>query len=181
MGQEWLLDIRFKENYAAGHIPASINIPLGPSFISWAERLIPHDVALVIIHDDDLTPDTAKPYLATLLNERRYLNIKEAKELTTLETITIDQLAASGSYYVIDVRSEQEWESGHIKEAHHIPLQEVEERISQIPKSKQVALICGSGYRSAIFASFLQRAGYTKVANVLGGMRAWMERDLPVI
>jgi len=49
-----------------------------------------------------------------------------------------------------------------------------------VPRDKPVVVICGSGYRGSIAASFLQREGYEEVSNVLGGMSAWKAAGLPV-
>ena len=49
-----------------------------------------------------------------------------------------------------------------------------------MPKDRAVAVVCGSGYRASIAASFLKRAGHGEVSNVIGGMTAWTNAGLPV-
>ncbi len=55
----------------------------------------------------------------------------------------------------------------------------LQERFGDVPRDKPVAVICGSGYRGSIAASFLKREGYPEVANVVGGMTAWKAAGLP--
>jgi len=71
------------------------------------------------------------------------------------------------------VRTESEWNGGHVDGAHHIHGGLLQERIGEVPVDRPVAVICGTGYRGSIAASFLKSRGYRDVANVLGGMSAW--------
>jgi hydroxyacylglutathione hydrolase len=75
---------------------------------------------------------------------------------------------------VLDVRARDEWESGHIEGAVNIPLAELSSRLDEVPSGPLVAM-CGSGYRSSIACSLLQRAGRRQVANLAGGWIAWEE------
>ncbi|HJS08573.1 MAG TPA: rhodanese-like domain-containing protein, partial [Pirellulales bacterium] len=81
---------------------------------------------------------------------------------------------------VLDVRTEKEWNAGHIEGAIHIHGGKLQERFSDVPRDKPVAVVCGSGYRASIAASFLKREGYEDVTNVVGGMAAWKAAGLPV-
>jgi hydroxyacylglutathione hydrolase len=66
------------------------------------------------------------------------------------------------------------------KAAHHIHGGLLQDRIHEVPGDRAVAVVCGSGYRASIAASFLKRAGYEEVSNVIGGMTAWINADLAV-
>jgi hydroxyacylglutathione hydrolase len=74
---------------------------------------------------------------------------------------------------ILDVRSESEWNEGHIKGALHIYVGHIKERMADIPKDKPVAIFCNVGRRAGFGASILRREGYPEVYNVLGGMAAW--------
>jgi hydroxyacylglutathione hydrolase len=80
---------------------------------------------------------------------------------------------------VIDVRSPKEWSEAHIKNARHIAGGELPKRYNEIPRDADVHLMCGSGYRSSLASSVLQRAGFARVTNVVGGMTAWNAQGLP--
>lgn len=88
--------------------------------------------------------------------------------------VTVDQvreLVEKGSY-ILDVREKAEYERGHIKGAHFIPLSELRERIDEIPKDEPVYIHCRSGQRSYNAVLALQNLGYTNVANITGSYLA---------
>ncbi len=88
----------------------------------------------------------------------------------------------SGKAKLIDVREESEWEAGHARGAEHIGKGVIERDIEQRVPDKNVELIlyCGGGFRSALSADNLQKMGYTKVASMAGGWRAWQAAGAPV-
>ncbi len=83
---------------------------------------------------------------------------------------------------ILDVREEHEWKEQHIAGAIHIPLAQVESRVSELEqyKDSNVVVQCRSGKRSAKAASSLKAAGFTKVFNLTGGIIAWGESGLKV-
>lgn len=93
-----------------------------------------------------------------------------------------NQGASSAVPFVfIDVRTPEEYAEGHIEGAVLIPVQELAERINEVPKDKQVYLYCRSGRRSADAAGMLAKAGYTNIENVLGGITTWKEANHAVV
>lgn len=90
-------------------------------------------------------------------------------------------LRADSDLEVLDVRQPGEWAAGHIKNARFVTGSELPQRVQEFRKNLQVAVICGSGYRSSVAASFLQYYGYRNFVNVLGGMNAWKAAKLPII
>lgn len=84
-----------------------------------------------------------------------------------------DHLATAASLRLIDVRETEEYATGHIPGAVLIPLGELQERLSELDTSDDIAVICRTGRRSAEAAKILCQAGYTRVYNVSGGMVAW--------
>jgi rhodanese-related sulfurtransferase len=73
---------------------------------------------------------------------------------------------------ILDVRNEGEWASGVVKNATTIPLAKLEESLSTLDKNAHYYVYCRSGYRSMIGASILQKHGFNKITNVIGGMNA---------
>ncbi|HJV46807.1 MAG TPA: rhodanese-like domain-containing protein [Bacillota bacterium] len=73
---------------------------------------------------------------------------------------------------IIDVRESEEWESGHIPTAKHIPLGELSERMNELDKTKETIMVCRSGNRSSKACQFLSQMGYS-VINMNGGMMNW--------
>ncbi|MFL5463783.1 MAG: rhodanese-like domain-containing protein [Gemmatimonadaceae bacterium] len=88
----------------------------------------------------------------------------------------------SGEATVIDVREESEWAAGHARGAQHLGKgvieRDIEERIPD--KNAELILYCGGGFRSALSADNLQRMGYTNVASMAGGWRAWQAAGAPI-
>jgi sulfur dioxygenase len=83
--------------------------------------------------------------------------------------------------FVLDVRSPGEFvgDLGHLDGAHLIPLDELRERLEEVPKDRPVVAVCQSGKRSAMAAQILQKSGYEQVANVSGGLIQWSRLALP--
>jgi rhodanese-related sulfurtransferase len=80
---------------------------------------------------------------------------------------------------LIDVRKPHEYEEFHVPGAVLIPLDELVERVDEVPEVDRVYVICRTGSRSAKAVEFLNKSGYDTV-NVAGGSLAWVEADLPV-
>jgi hydroxyacylglutathione hydrolase len=84
---------------------------------------------------------------------------------------------------IADVRRPAEWDEGHIAGARLLPLNQLSTAIqgtAQLDPERTVAVHCKGGYRSAIAASLLRRAGFRQVVNVSGGFDAWKAAGLPV-
>jgi rhodanese-related sulfurtransferase len=83
---------------------------------------------------------------------------------------------------LIDVREESEWAAGHARGAWHLGKGVIERDIEkQIPdKGAEIILYCGGGFRSALSADALQRMGYSNVASMAGGWRAWQANGGPI-
>lgn len=80
---------------------------------------------------------------------------------------------------VIDVRQPVEYQSGHIAGAKLIPLDDLPEKMGQLPKDRPIIAVCHSGRRSRRAAHILSRAGY-EVENLGGGMIAWEMAGFPI-
>jgi rhodanese-related sulfurtransferase len=82
---------------------------------------------------------------------------------------------------VLDVRERSEWDAGRIPGSVHMPYHDIDEVPEGIDPSRPVAVICGSGQRSAVAASLLQRAGADDVVHVVdGGVGTWRRAGWPI-
>lgn len=83
---------------------------------------------------------------------------------------------------VLDVRETHEWDKGHIANARHIAMGQIDKRLHEIEKfkSRPVIVVCASGNRSSFACGTLKRAGFEQVFNLSGGIGAWSDAGLPV-
>ena len=189
-----VVDTRPAGEYAMEHLPGTINIPLNSQFVTWAGWLVPYSADLYLIVDSATARRMEEVVRALALigidRVAGYFGteaIGRAAEhgalLGTVPQITADRLApmlGSKEAVVIDVRSRNEWDEGHIPEAKHIPLGYLSDRLAEVPSNRPVVVQCQAGVRSAIAASLLRSLGRTNVTNLVGGFVAWHGEGLPV-
>lgn len=84
---------------------------------------------------------------------------------------------------VVDVREEADFAAGHITDARHIPLDQLEGRVDELRKfkDKPVLVNCQAGMRSTKACNILKQHGFTKVFHLKGGLNAWLQAKLPVV
>lgn len=183
------LDVRPPQEFAAGHVPRSINIALSGQFASWAGSLLGLESRPVLIADSEERTEEARMRLARVGIEelRGYLQHglagwqKAGFPLAELRQMSVEQLRSElGDLQVLDVRRPGEWEAGHIVGAQLWPLDRFKEALAPIDQKSRIAVHCKSGYRSTIACSLMMRAGFSQVINVVGGFDAWDAAKLPV-
>jgi len=190
-----VVDTRSAAQFAAGHIPGTVNIPLNKSFSTWAGWLIPFDRDYSLIVSDDCTqcPDKAARDLAMIGLDRLsgyfgsavvdgWAQSGQRRALATIPQITPQALAERmqrGDVSVIDVRGHAEWKAGHIPGVRNIPVGHLTGRLADIPRNMPVVVHCQSGARSSIAASVLQAHGLD-IVNLTGGFEVWQREGLPV-
>jgi len=189
---EIALDVRPGDEFAAGHVPGSVNIALSGQFASWAGTVLGLTAHPVLIADTDQQIEEARVrlarvgiealdgYLAGGVAAWKHAGLPAA----TIAQITAEQLQArlaSGALQVLDVRREPEWNGGHIADATWWPLDNFKISPPEIARDTPVAVHCKSGYRSMIASSLLLRAGFGRVLNVLGGFDSWQQAKLPYV
>jgi phage shock protein E len=81
--------------------------------------------------------------------------------------------------FVLDVRTQEEWDDNHIPNTTLIPLDELESRLDEVPRDQDVVVICLSGNRSQEGLDILINAGFERVTCVSGGLNAWLEAGYP--
>jgi len=93
------------------------------------------------------------------------------------------QLISKGEGVLLDVRTEREFQNGHIENAGQLNFyaRDFRSRLLLLPKDQPIYLYCNTGWRSNIAASFLVRNGYTQVYNLVHGIMEWEQADMPVI
>ena len=94
---------------------------------------------------------------------------------TQMDPVAALELIAQHKTPVLDVRTPEEYQGGHIKGAQLIPVSELVDRIGELDslKEKQFIVYCHAGNRSASACNILQKNGFTKAVNLQGGIVAW--------
>ncbi|HEX4595865.1 MAG TPA: MBL fold metallo-hydrolase [Bryobacteraceae bacterium] len=189
-----ILDTRSPSDFGAAHIPRSIQIGLAGQYASWAAIVLGLDQEIVLVSEDRQKAAEARLRLTRVGIEnvtgyvedgiagwsRAGLPIEQTSQVSVkqLHDLTLEN---PNSVQVLDVRRASEWQGGHVEHARHKPLDHLASTLEDLDKSKPVAVYCKGGYRSAIAASLLQRAGFEQVMNVTGGFDAWSACHLPVV
>jgi hydroxyacylglutathione hydrolase len=177
-----VVDARSPEAYGGAHIPGALNVGLGASFSTWAGTIVPDGARVLLVLDDpsDLWEatwqllrigyDLPVGWLSGGMLEWR----TTARPLVGTRLVTVHELKERlGEVHVLDVRQPAEWAEGHIPGAQFITGAELPQRIDEVPRDKQVAVVCGSGFRSSAAGSLLEHEGHDGVINIIGGMGAW--------
>ncbi|MFZ0537485.1 MAG: MBL fold metallo-hydrolase, partial [Candidatus Sulfotelmatobacter sp.] len=185
------LDVRPGEEFAAGHVPGSVNIALSGQFASWAGALLGLAARPVLIANSGEAVEEARMRLARIGLEDTQGYLKGGIDawrnaglpLAELPQMSVDVLnlrLQNEDLQVLDVRREREWEEGHIEGASWWPLDNFKVAPPEINRTVPIAVHCKGGYRSMIACSLLQRAGFPNVINVIGGFDAWQGAKLPI-
>jgi hydroxyacylglutathione hydrolase len=189
---EIALDVRANDEFAAGHVPGSVNIALGGQFASWAGTVLGLSAHPVLIAESDAQLEEARLRLTRVGIEALdgYLSggVTAWKQaglpIATISQMTASELVArlkSGGVKILDVRREPEWDAGHIDGANWWPLDNFRVSPPEMDHKASIAVHCKGGYRSMIASSLLQRAGFKNVINVVGGFDAWQQAKLPTV
>lgn len=184
-----VLDTRQPEAFAGGHLPGAVNVGLGSSFPTWAGTALPEDARTVLVIDDTTRLMEATwgllrigyPAPEGFLRGGMFDWRTSGRPVEQLPTVSVHEVAPRlDDFHVLDVRQPDEWADGHAPDAQFITGAELPTRLDEVPRDRSVLVVCGSGYRSGVAASLLQRAGHGDVTNLLGGMAAWRAADLPL-
>ena len=182
-----VLDTRTPEAYGAAHLEGSLNVGLQlPVFSTWVGTFVRPEQPLVLVveHPDEADKawlelarigyEQAAAYLIADPEAWRAAGLR-VREVPQIEVCCVDQWVKEGRK-LLDVRTPAEWNAGRVEGATSVPLAKLPERLAEVPLGP-LAVMCGSGYRSSLAASFLERAGRTSLVNVSGGWSAYSRRQ----
>jgi rhodanese-related sulfurtransferase len=107
--------------------------------------------------------------------------LKPAQASLPLE-ISVSQAAEKRDQgaFILDVREQSEWDAFHIPGATLIPLGQLPDRLNEVPKNREVVVVCRTGHRSAQGRDILRNAGYTLVTSMAGGVTQWQSQGLAI-
>ena len=170
---EWVVDLRSRRAFAAGHLPGSLSFEYVDSLVANLGWLLPAGTPVTLIGDSPEQVADAQRDLARIGIDRIAGTARPTEEwhrgvprLASYPVADFDDLAAvlrEQEVLVLDVRRRLEWSGGHIEGALHVPLHLLPGRLPDLPPGP-IWVHCQAGYRASVAASLLHAAGRTVTA-----------------
>jgi rhodanese-related sulfurtransferase len=186
-----VVDTREAPQFASGHLRGSINIGLVGQYATWAGTVLDREKPIVLIADPGQEGESAMRLGRIGLDmvvgyldggfrsvDARPDLIARTERLTP--ELAVERLASSAAPVLVDVRAPGERAKKRIDGSVSMPLQEMGERLQELPRDRPILVYCAGGYRSSLAASVLQRAGFTNVSEIAGGIASWEAAALPL-
>jgi rhodanese-related sulfurtransferase len=186
---EWVVDLRSRTAFAAGHLVGALNFELGTSLATYLGWLIPWSMPLTLIGDTPAAVAMAQRDLCRIGIDRIesaawgppsvWAGDQRLEQFPTADFATLAGRADRASLVVLDVRRSGERQDSHIGGSVHIPLHELSARMAELPAG-EIWVHCAAGYRAAVAASFLAARGRQVVA-INDQFGSASESGLPVV
>ncbi|NQZ58506.1 MAG: MBL fold metallo-hydrolase [Lentisphaeraceae bacterium] len=173
-----IIDARSEEEFAMSHIPGSLFLGHDEQLVQWAGLLDDVKRPLLLVCDEK-----DEQAVVTSLAQLGFNNVQgflkgtfDAWDKSLLNHEKVELFSAThffnekaSEYELIDVRSKEEFQQGHVSGARFMTLAALSQDLHLLDKNKKYCLYCAGGFRSMIAASILQRAGIRQVASIIGG------------
>jgi glyoxylase-like metal-dependent hydrolase (beta-lactamase superfamily II)/rhodanese-related sulfurtransferase len=186
-----VVDVRTELQFDEAHIPGAVSITARRagfgSKLAWVAE--PGQLLVLVGRDDEDAREAAE--LAAAVGLRSIAGFlaggmtswrEDALAVDRIERITVPELfARRDRFQILDVRERSEWDAGRIPGSVHVPYHDIRDVPEGIDAARPIAVICGSGQRSALGASLLKRFGAKHVAHVVeGGVGQWRRAGWPI-
>lgn len=169
---EWLVDLRNRTAFAAGHAPGSFNFGIDGQFSTYLGWLIPWGTPVTLLGDSQEQVDEAQREMVRIGIDRPAAQATGSPydwtdgELATYPTATFADLAQVRHHrevVVLDVRRPAEYTNSHIEGAVNVPIHDILRRAAEVPAG-ELWVHCAGGYRASVAASILAAGGHRVVA-----------------
>jgi hydroxyacylglutathione hydrolase len=178
-----LHDARDVQEFAAGHLRGSVNVPADGRMAETVGMVFTPDQQVVIIAPEGTEQEVATRFarigfdnvLGYLPDPEAYFlsHQDDVERASRLPAVEADDAAARSDVQVVDIRNAGEVVAGMVPGARHIPLAELSARADELDADRPVLLYYAGGWRSSVGASLLRAKGFTDVSDILGGYGAW--------
>ena len=176
-----ILDLRPADAFSQGFIPGTINIPFNKSFTNWAGWVVDYKKPVYILVDPASLDEVVISLHSIGIDQVLGYGdagtiIGQAGDLDKYDNVTIEEakeMIDNGKANVLDVRNQTEYDEGHIKNASHIMVGTLKNRLEEVDASKTIIVHCQGGARSAIATSLLKAKGIDNIVNMPGGSSKW--------
>jgi hydroxyacylglutathione hydrolase len=166
---EWVVDVRDRTAFAADHLAGTVNIELGGQLATYLGWTVPWGTPVTLVGDTADQVAHAQRIIARIGIDRpagqatggpaTFAAGEQVRSYKVGDFAALAKALANGDAQVLDVRRDEEYHDGHIRGARHIPLPDLEARLPEMPDDVTSWVHCATGYRAAIAASLLDRAG----------------------
>lgn len=186
-----VVDVRDPAAFAGGHIPNTLNIwKKGiPAYVGW---FLNYERPIIVVDENNNNIEELKRYLIRLGYDNIYgylsggfpVWFKGSGDFETVNTWSVHDLLPNmgkESLFILDVRKRNDWVKERIDGSYNIYVGELKDNLDQVPKDKDVAVLCDTGYKASIGSSILKMNGYKNVTNIMGSMTAWKKAGYPVL
>lgn len=189
-GEVQLIDARHMLAFGGGHIDGAINLGANKAEMSvYAGWTLDADTPILLVLEDD----TQLPYVVALLVRTGFTKFagylaggmtawdNAGLPLRYVPQMHAEQVAdALDELQVLDVRSDDEWEDGHVPQATRHFVGKLVDDAPDLDRDRPVVTYCATGYRANLAASLLQRHGFEDVRSMPGSWKAWKAANLTV-
>lgn len=186
-----LIDTRSILAFGGGHVGGAINVADRPEMSAWVGQMFDLDQRLLLIVDNDTDVERIQRlivrsghskfagFLAGGMKawEMAGLPLEQRHEMPVQELRQHQQ--GDSELVILDVRSPDEWEAGHVPGAQHYFIGDMRDKIKGLDKHAHYATYCASGYRASIASSLMMSRGFKHVSNVPGSWSAWTAAGYP--
>jgi len=165
---EWVVDLRERTAFAAGHLAGSLGFELGINFVTYLGWLYRYGTPLTLLGETSEQVAEARRELVRIgidhLAGAATGDIDTLADGQVLRSYPVTDFAglakavAQGPVQILDARRNDERAAGYVAGSQHIPLHELADRLDEVPEG-EVWVYCGSGYRASVAASILDRPG----------------------
>lgn len=187
-----VLDASHPPAFCGAHVEGAYSIWLEglSSFAGW---VLPYDRAVLMVLERESDLDRAARQLVRIGYDRMSGYLKGGIEgwydagmpFSSVRSLPVHELKkaleSGQELIVLDVRSQEEWDGGHIPGALHVFVGHLQDKVAELPAGKPLAVLCNVGRRASLAVSILLRSGRTDVYNVLGSMTAWRAAGYSVV
>ena len=167
---EWVVDLRTRTAFAAGHLPKSFNFGLDGSFVTYLGWIIPWGTPVTLLGETSHEVAEAQREMIRIGIDRPEAMATGKPEdwaggepLASYPVASYSDVATAraegASPHLIDLRRDDERRDGHIVGTQHIPLHELLSRMDEVPSDRPVWLHCAAGYRASVGAAILKASG----------------------
>ncbi|MBC7418753.1 MAG: MBL fold metallo-hydrolase, partial [Pedobacter sp.] len=181
-----ILDTRTPQTFAAGFVPNAVNIGIDGSFAPWVGTLIPDIMHQILLVTDEGREEESITRLARVgydytigfLDGGLKAWEKAGKDIDHIESISpaeLEKRINKGGVNLVDVRKETEFGTEHAEGAKNMPLDYVNEQMTNLNKDETYYVHCAGGYRSMVFNSILRARGFRNLIDIQGGFKAIKE------